>query len=89
MEALKRGAEKAGRTINDIDRPQLVVCSLDENREQALDNARKMVTLYLGQQPHIMKASGVSQELIDEVNKIVGWPADESKLLDAKHLVTD
>ncbi len=89
MEALKRGAEKAGRTVNDIDRPQLVVCSLDENREQALDNARKMVTLYLGQQPHIMKASGVSQELIDEVNKIVGWPADESKLLDAKHLVTD
>ncbi len=89
MEALAKGAAKAGRRVEDIDRPQLVVCSLDEDREMALDNARKMVTLYLGQQPHIMKASGVSQDLIDEVNKIVGWPADESKLLDAKHLVTD
>ncbi len=89
MEALAKGAAKAGRKVEDIDRPQLVVCSLDEDREMALDNARKMVTLYLGQQPHIMKASGVSQDLIDEVNKIVGWPADESKLLDAKHLVTD
>ena len=71
MEALKRGAEKAGRSMEHIDRPQLVVCSLDENREKALDNARKMVTLYLGQQPHIMKASGVSQDLIDEFIKIV------------------
>ncbi len=89
MEALAKGAAKAGRAVEDIDRPQLVVCSLDENRDKALDNARKMVTLYLGQQPHIMKASGVSQDLIDAVNEIVGWPADESKLLDAKHLVTD
>ncbi len=89
MEALAKGAAKAGRKVEDVDRPQLVVCSLDEDREMALDNARKMVTLYLGQQPHIMRASGVSQDLIDEVNKIVGWPADESKLLDAKHLVTD
>ncbi|MFQ5915881.1 MAG: LLM class flavin-dependent oxidoreductase [Nitrospinota bacterium] len=89
MEALAKGAARAGRKVEDLDRPQLVVCSLDENREEALDGARKMVTLYLGQQPHIMKASGVSQDLIDEVNKIVGWPADEKKLLDAKHLVTD
>ncbi|MBI2881753.1 MAG: LLM class flavin-dependent oxidoreductase [Candidatus Tectomicrobia bacterium] len=89
MEALARGAAKAGRKVEDIDRPQLVVCSLDKNRERALDNARKMVTLYLGQQPHIMKASGASQDLVDEVNRIVGWPADEKKLLDAKHLVTD
>ncbi|MFQ5694174.1 MAG: LLM class flavin-dependent oxidoreductase [Nitrospinota bacterium] len=89
MKALAKGAAKAGRKVEDIDRPQLVVCSVDENREKALDNARKMVTLYLGQQPHIMKASGVTQDVIDEVNQIVGWPADESKLLDAKHLVTD
>ena len=29
---------------------------------KALDAARKLVTQYLGQQPHIMKASGVSQD---------------------------
>ena len=58
MAALARGAAKAGRTIDDIDRPQLVVCSIDRDRQAALDGARLMVTQYLGQQPHIMKASG-------------------------------
>ena len=31
--ALARGAAKAGRTIDDIDRPQLVVCSIDRDRK--------------------------------------------------------
>ena len=66
MEALATGAAKAGRSIDDIDRPQLVVCSVHEDRETALDMARMMVTQYLGQQPHIMKASGVPQRLLDK-----------------------
>ena len=37
------------------------------DRQAALDGARLMVTQYLGQQPHIMKASGVPQELLDEI----------------------
>ena len=32
MAALERGAAKAGRTLADIDRPQLVVCSIDRDR---------------------------------------------------------
>jgi len=63
LEALERGAAKAGRTLDDIDRPQLVVCSVDEDRDAALDGARLLVTQYLGQQPHIMKASGVPQSI--------------------------
>ena len=59
LDALGRGAAKAGRTVDDIDRPQLVVCSVDHDRAAALDGARLLVTQYLGQQPHIMKASGV------------------------------
>ena len=61
IEALQIGARTAGRTLADIDRPQLVVCSVHEDRQTALDMARLMVTQYLGQQPHIMKASGVPQ----------------------------
>ena len=61
LEHLAIGRGKAGRTLDDIDRPQLVVCSVDEDRARALDNARLLVTQYLGQQPHIMKASGVPQ----------------------------
>ena len=57
----------AGRSVEDLDRPQLVVCSVHEDRATALDMARLMVTQYLGQQPHIMKASGVPQSLLDAV----------------------
>ena len=67
MEHLAIGAERAGRTVDDVDRPQLVVCSLDDDRSLALDRARELVTQYLGQQPHIMKASGVAPELLEEI----------------------
>ena len=89
MDALERGAKKAGRSIDDIDRPQLVICSVDNDRKHALDMARKMMTQYLGQQPHLMKASGVSQELLDEIHQVLTWPATEEEIEAAMHLVPD
>ena len=89
MAALERGAAKAGRTLADIDRPQLVVCSIDRDRKAALDGARLMVTQYLGQQPHIMKASGVPQELLDEIGRVLTWPATHEQVDAASRLVPD
>jgi 5,10-methylenetetrahydromethanopterin reductase len=89
LEALARGAAKAGRTIDDIDRPQLVVCSVDEDRQAALDAARLLVTQYLGQQPHIMKASGVPEDLLDEIGKVLTWPATHDEVVAASQLVPD
>jgi 5,10-methylenetetrahydromethanopterin reductase len=89
MDALETGAKKAGRTLADIDRPQLVICSVDTDRAKALDMARKMMTQYLGQQPHLMKASGVSQELLDEIHQVLTWPATEEQIEAAMHLVPD
>ena len=89
LEALARGAAKAGRTIDDIDRPQLVVCSVDEDRDAALDAARLLVTQYLGQQPHIMKASGVPQALLDEIGEVLTWPATHDEVVAASRLVPD
>ena len=89
LEALSRGAAKAGRTLDDIDRPQLVVCSVDEDRQAALDAARLLVTHYLGQQPHIMKASGVPQELLDEIGDVLTWPATHDQVVAASRLVPD
>jgi 5,10-methylenetetrahydromethanopterin reductase len=86
---LEKGAKLAGRSLDDIDRPQLVVCSVDEDRKRALDGARKLVTQYLGQQPHIMKASGVRQELLDEIGQVLTWPATEEQIEDAMRLVPD
>ncbi len=89
MDALEKGAKKAGRSIDDIDRPQLMICSVDHDRKEALNKARKMMTQYLGQQPHLMKASGVSQELLDDIHQVLTWPATEEEIEGAMHLVPD
>jgi 5,10-methylenetetrahydromethanopterin reductase len=89
MAALARGAARAGRSVEDIDRPQLVVCSVDRDRDLALDRSRELLTQYLGQQPHIMKASGVDPALIEEIGKILTWPASEEEIRGAMRLVPD
>jgi 5,10-methylenetetrahydromethanopterin reductase len=89
LEALGNGAAKANRSVVDIDRPQLVVCSVHEDRQVALDMARMMVTQYLGQQPHIMKASGVPQTLLDQVGEVLTWPATHEQVEAASKLVPD
>ena len=89
LEALERGAAKVGRSLESIDRPQLVVCSVHEDRATALDMARQMVTQYLGQQPHIMKASGVPQSLLDKVGSVLTWPATHEQVVAASKFVPD
>jgi 5,10-methylenetetrahydromethanopterin reductase len=89
LDQLEAGAKRAGRTLDDIDRPQLVVCSVDHDREKALDTSRELLTQYLAQQPHIAKASGVSQDVVAEIQSILGWPATHEQIQRAKHLVPD
>jgi 5,10-methylenetetrahydromethanopterin reductase len=89
MDHLELGAHRAGRSATDLDRPQLVVCSLDDDRAAALDAARLLVTQYLGQQPHIMKASGVPESLLEEISKVLTWPATAEQVEAASKLVPD
>jgi 5,10-methylenetetrahydromethanopterin reductase len=89
MEYLEAGASRAGRKLDDIDRPQLVVCSVDHDEKNAFDTSRELLTQYLAQQPHIAKASGVSQEVVAEIQSILGWPATHEQIQRAKHLVPD
>jgi 5,10-methylenetetrahydromethanopterin reductase len=89
LAALAEGADRAGRKVEDIDRPQLVVCSLDEDRDVALDRARELLTQYLGQQPHIMKASGVDPGLIEDIGQVMTWPAGPEEIARAMKLVPD
>jgi len=89
MDMLERGAKKAGRTLDDIDRPQLIVCSVDDDRSKAIDTTRELLTQYLAQQPHIAKASGVSMSIVEEIQSMLGWPATHEEIQKAKHLVPD
>ena len=89
MELLSAGAKKAGRQLEDIDRPQLVVCSVDNDHEKAMDTTRELLTQYLAQQPHIAKASGVSKDIVEKIQAILGWPATHEQIQKAKHLVPE
>jgi 5,10-methylenetetrahydromethanopterin reductase len=89
MEHLASGADRVGRSVDDLDRPQLIVCSMDEDRDAALDAARELVTQYLGQQPHIMKASGVPESLLDRIGEVLTWPATAEQVHAASKLVPD
>lgn len=89
LNQLKIGAERAGRTLDDIDRPQLIVCSVDNNKAKALDGARWLLTQYIAQQPHITKASNTPQETVDKIQSILGWPATKEQIKEAMKLVPD
>ena len=89
LELLDKGAKKAGRRLEDIDRPQLVVCSVDHDHDKAIDTTRGLLTQYLAQQPHIAKASGVSPDVVAQIQSILGWPATHEQIQKAKHLVPE
>ena len=86
---LQAGARRAGRSVDAVDRYQLVVCSVNHDRAQALECSRELLTQYLAQQPHIAEASGVSKDLVAEIQSILGWPATYDQIQRAKHLVSD
>src|SRR5512145_2519012 len=89
MELLERGAKRAGRALDEIDRPQLIVCSVDHDRKKAIEAAKELLTQYLAQQPHIAKASGVSEDIVKQVQSILGWPATREQIHEAMRHVPD
>jgi len=89
-ESIRRGAERVHRDPKEIDSPQLVACSMDEDADKALQLAKSHVTMTMGQQPHIAKASGVSEDLIREVQeRMGGWPAKPGGIERAAEIVPD
>jgi 5,10-methylenetetrahydromethanopterin reductase len=89
LELLEKGTSKAGRKFAEIDRPQLIVCSVAIDHDQAIETSKMLLCQYLAQQPHIAKASGVSMEVVSEIQSILGWPATKEQINKAKHLVPD
>ncbi len=87
---VEKGAKKAGKTIKDVDLPELLVCSLsDKDPDAAMSEAKKLVAYYLATEPHIMKASGVSEELLNKVQAIVSWPATSEEYTKASKEIPD
>ncbi len=89
LELLERGLKKSSRKMEDFDRPQLIVCSVDKDHKTAIDTTKMLLCQYLAQQPHIAKASGVAQNVVLDIQAILGWPATKEQINKAKHLVPD
>ena len=90
LQHIENGAKKAGRKLDDIDRPQLLAVAYSVDLEKAYRRARLMVAEYLAMEPHIALASGVSEKITGEIREITGgWPTTEEKLEQAMELVDE
>ncbi|MBK9945096.1 MAG: LLM class flavin-dependent oxidoreductase [Kouleothrix sp.] len=87
---IRKGAEKAGRTLEDLQLPQLISTAMDDDGDKARDMGRRIVTMYLGQQPHIAQASGFSADFLGQIHEVLGgWPPRPGGLDAAMKLVDD
>ena len=90
LQRVEEGARRADRSMDDIDMPQMLAVAMSDDVEYARNIARHDVTMYLGQQPHIGKASGVPEEVIQNVHDAMGgWPPREGGTEEAMSLVGD
>lgn len=90
MRLIERGAQKAGKSLQDLDLPELIVCSLsDDDPEAAMFEGKKLAAYYFATEPHIMKASGVSEAVADQAKAMMGWPATEEDYKRAAVVIPD
>ena len=76
--------------VDDIDRPQLVVCSLDDDRSLALDRARELVDPV--PRPAAAHHEGErrrAQSCSRRSARVLTWPATPEQIERAMHLVPD
>jgi 5,10-methylenetetrahydromethanopterin reductase len=90
VELVQQGAARVGKTLDQVDRPELLVCCLsDDDPKAAMMEGKALVAYYLGTEPHIMKASHVDEDLIKRVQEFVGWPATEEDYRRAAAIIPD
>ncbi len=90
LRSLSIGADRAGRSVQEIDMPQMMAVAMSEDAEAARYTARHAVTMYMGQQPHIARASGVDEEVIQHIHDTMGgWPPKQGGIEAAMPLVGD
>jgi 5,10-methylenetetrahydromethanopterin reductase len=86
---IDEGAKKAGRRVEDLDRPQLIVCSVDAEREKALDRTREFLTRALAHQPQVATDWGMPEKLLHQIQGILGAPGVPDRVQRAKPLLPE
>jgi 5,10-methylenetetrahydromethanopterin reductase len=84
VEVAAEGAAAAGRSLEDLEVPQLIATSIDDDDPAAaVDDCRRFLTQYIAQQPHITEFSGADPEQIARIKSIAGWPATQATITEA------
>jgi 5,10-methylenetetrahydromethanopterin reductase len=87
---VEAGAMRSGRTLANIDLPELIVCSLsDEDPKRAMFEGKKLAAYYFATEPHIMRASGVSEDIAEQAKALMSWPATEQDYIRAAKVIPD
>lgn len=82
------GCQRACRSLQDVDRPQLILCCVDDGDPAgAIDECRAYVTQSIAQQPHIAENCGLPQEVVDAIRAELSWPASNIEVRNAMRLV--
>ncbi|MCH9036102.1 MAG: LLM class flavin-dependent oxidoreductase [Chloroflexi bacterium] len=90
LQRARKGAEKAGRPVEEVDMPQMIAVAMSRDPREARDAARHPLAMYIGQQPHIALASGVDPELVQRIQDTMGgWPPRPGGIEAAMPLVSD
>lgn len=87
---VEAGAARAGRSTAEFGTPALINVGMSVDGPSGMDAGRRLVTMYLGQQPHIAKASGLPEAYVARVTAAMGgWPPDPGGVEKAMALVGD
>ena len=90
LEHMAAGAARAGRSLDQVAKLQLVNISMDADAEKARFDAKRLVTQYLGQQPHFAKALAYPEDRLTEIKSVMGgWPPRPGGIEAAMELVED
>ena len=90
LERIAVGAARAGRSPDEVEKLQLVNVSMNADREKARFDAKRLVTQYLGQQPHFARALAYPEDRLAELVAVMGgWPPRPGGVEQAMSLVDD
>jgi 5,10-methylenetetrahydromethanopterin reductase len=70
LPVIERGAQRSGRTLDDIELGMATVVSPHEDSAQGKDGARRFLALYLSLFPNIARETGVGAEFLDSLRAV-------------------
>jgi alkanesulfonate monooxygenase SsuD/methylene tetrahydromethanopterin reductase-like flavin-dependent oxidoreductase (luciferase family) len=92
LEALERGAERAGRSLDQVDRSQLIAVAMDEDYDEAIAGGRRFFLEYFAPRPTVseVRSGSVPQDVVDAMMDELGeWPADEPAIEAALEVIPE